>query len=312
MAINDMDCPNCGAPVQFGDGTRAACSFCKSQVYLSSDGVKAESQLNDLLAQPPVARGVDFDHVRQLVNDGKKVDAVKYVREQTDLSLSEAKAAVEAIARGETPNLPQHAAAAHGVSGVDLDEINELLVQGKKIEAIKLYREQTGVGLKEAKDAIEAIEATGWPPLPNPPGRTGTTVTYRPPQQKTSTAGCLLGCLPTLLFMGLCAGFIMLSSHIMFRAFGPLDQALAIINNDPAVVQAFGTPITPGVFVTGEMSSGGSSSSASMSVPISGPKRSGELNVSGSWRRGVWDLSIWVLYDEDGEEQTIFITRQIK
>jgi ribosomal protein L7/L12 len=311
MAIKDMECPNCGAPVHFGDGTRAMCSFCKSQVYLSSDGVKAESKLNDLLAQPPVARGVDYDHVRQLVNDGKKLEAVKYVREQTDLSLQEAKAAVEAIARGETPNLPQHAAAAHGVAGVDLDEINELLVQGKKIEAIKLYREQTGVGLKEAKDAIEAIEATGWPPLPNPPGPSGTTVTYRPPQ-KTSTAGCLLGCLPMLLFMGLCAGFIMLSSHIMFRAFGPLDQALAIINSDPAVVQAFGTPITAGAFVTGEMSGGGNSSSANLSVPIYGPQRSGEMNVSGSWRRGVWNIGIRVLFEADGEEQAILITRQVK
>jgi ribosomal protein L7/L12 len=29
---------------------------------------------------------------------------------------------------------------------------------GQKIEAIKLYREQPGAGLKEAKDAVEAIE----------------------------------------------------------------------------------------------------------------------------------------------------------
>ncbi len=31
------------------------------------------------------------------------------------------------------------------------------LAAGKKIEAIKLYRERTGVGLKEAKDATEEI-----------------------------------------------------------------------------------------------------------------------------------------------------------
>ena len=30
---------------------------------------------------------------------------------------------------------------------------------GDKIEAIKLYREATGVGLKESKEAVEAIEA---------------------------------------------------------------------------------------------------------------------------------------------------------
>ena len=32
---------------------------------------------------------------------------------------------------------------------------------GQKIAAIKLYREQTGAGLKEAKDAVERIEAGG-------------------------------------------------------------------------------------------------------------------------------------------------------
>jgi ribosomal protein L7/L12 len=312
MAINDMACPNCGAPVNFAGGSRAACSFCRSQLYLGSDGVKAESVLNDLLENPPVARGSDVDHIRQLVQDGKKIDAIKFVREQTGLGLKEAKDAVEAIERGESPDLPLRTVAVpHGVSGVDLDAINELLWQNKKIEAIKLYREQTGVGLKEAKDAIEAIEATGWPPLPNPPGQPATSTTP-PSRQKTSTVGCMLGCLPMLFFIGLCAGFIMLSSHLMFRAFGPLDQALNIINTDPAVVQAFGTPITPGVFVTGEMSGGGSSSSADLSVPIYGPKRSGELSVSGSWRRGVWDLSIWLTYDEDGEEQTISITRKVK
>jgi sugar lactone lactonase YvrE len=38
-------------------------------------------------------------------------------------------------------------------------EVVELVRAGNKIEAIKLYREITGMGLKESKDAVEAIEA---------------------------------------------------------------------------------------------------------------------------------------------------------
>ena len=38
-------------------------------------------------------------------------------------------------------------------------EIVRLLETGKKIEAIKVYRGRTGVGLKEAKDAVEAVAA---------------------------------------------------------------------------------------------------------------------------------------------------------
>jgi len=33
------------------------------------------------------------------------------------------------------------------------------LYEGKKIEAIKLYREQTSLGLKESKDFIDKMEA---------------------------------------------------------------------------------------------------------------------------------------------------------
>jgi ribosomal protein L7/L12 len=40
----------------------------------------------------------------------------------------------------------------------DTSEVEQLLRRGNKIEAIKVYREKTGVGLKEAKDAVEEIE----------------------------------------------------------------------------------------------------------------------------------------------------------
>jgi ribosomal protein L7/L12 len=313
MAINDRDCPNCGAPVDFAGSTRATCSFCRSQLYLTDAGVKASSALNDLLENQPVTRGVDSDRLKQLVREGNKIEAIKLVREQTGLGLKEAKDAVDAIERGELLELaPRVAEAGHGVSGVDLDEINELLLQNKKIEAINLYRQQTGIGLTEARDAIEAIEETSQPPLPGTPARVPGSTGSRPPRQRVLGPGYLLGCLPMLLFIGVCLGFIMLSSQVMFRAFGPLDQALQIINSNPAVEQAFGKPITPGPFITGEINSGGSTSSTQFNVPVYGSKRSGELYVNGSWRKGIWDLSVYVVYDEDGEEQTIQITQKVK
>jgi ribosomal protein L7/L12 len=38
-----------------------------------------------------------------------------------------------------------------------LQEVRRLKDGGNKIEAIKLYREQTGLGLKEAKDAVDGM-----------------------------------------------------------------------------------------------------------------------------------------------------------
>lgn len=43
-----------------------------------------------------------------------------------------------------------------GMSGEQIDEIRALIRAGRKIEAIKRVRELTGLGLKEAKDLVDA------------------------------------------------------------------------------------------------------------------------------------------------------------
>lgn len=47
-----------------------------------------------------------------------------------------------------------------GDERIDNDEIRALIRADRKIEAIKLVRERTGLGLAEAKDAVEALERT--------------------------------------------------------------------------------------------------------------------------------------------------------
>lgn len=49
---------------------------------------------------------------------------------------------------------PGGVSAAAGVSA----EVLELVRQSQPIHAIKLYRQQTGVGLKEAKDVIDGLK----------------------------------------------------------------------------------------------------------------------------------------------------------
>lgn len=38
------------------------------------------------------------------------------------------------------------------------DAVKQAILAGRKIEAIKLHRELTGLGLKESKDAVEKLE----------------------------------------------------------------------------------------------------------------------------------------------------------
>jgi large subunit ribosomal protein L7/L12 len=91
--------------------------------------------------------------LRALLADGRFIEAVKRYREATGAGLAAAKDAVEALERGEA--LPETEPASSAADTA----IVALIEGGKKIEAIKLYRQTTGVGLKEAKDAVEAIAA---------------------------------------------------------------------------------------------------------------------------------------------------------
>ena len=91
------------------------------------------------------------ERVRSLMDEGQKIEAIKLYRERTGAGLKDSKDAVEAIGRGEGRPSRQDD---RGFQ----EEVVSLLEQGQKIGAIKLYRERTGVGLKEAKDAVEAIQ----------------------------------------------------------------------------------------------------------------------------------------------------------
>ena len=93
------------------------------------------------------------DELRALMAAGRKIEAIKQYRAATGAGLADAKNAVEALERAGS--LPPR----ESVDSSFEDKILSLMKQGKKIGAIKLYREKTGVGLKEAKDFIEALAA---------------------------------------------------------------------------------------------------------------------------------------------------------
>ncbi len=92
--------------------------------------------------------------VIEALNKGNLLEAIKLLR-SSGIGLKEAKEALEAYAGGKPP---PHAPTFSGVPmGQSLPpQVAQALQQGNKIEAIRLMREQTGLGLKESKDAVEA------------------------------------------------------------------------------------------------------------------------------------------------------------
>lgn len=99
--------------------------------------------------------------VRDALRDNDRIAAIKLYREFTGAGLAEAKQAVENLADHGT--LPTPAGNQTSVVPTILPErqawIEEALFKGKKIEAIKLYRDGTNLGLKESKEAVEKLEA---------------------------------------------------------------------------------------------------------------------------------------------------------
>jgi ribosomal protein L7/L12 len=118
------------------------CAECKADLSVSSEnedevgGTEAPSLNNRVIA---------------LVRDGRKIEAIKLYRDLTGAGLKEAKDAVEALERGDPP------ASTSGRATEDDADILDLLRAGQKIRAIKLYRDKTGAGLVDAKNAVETL-----------------------------------------------------------------------------------------------------------------------------------------------------------
>jgi ribosomal protein L7/L12 len=109
-------------------------------------------------AAAPGTPGAVRDEVANLLVQGGKMEAIKLMRDKTGLPLAEAKAAVEAIGREDAivPPAPGLAATIQRAQQMS-DEVRRLAACGQKIEAIKLLREKSGLGLKEAKDLVDRL-----------------------------------------------------------------------------------------------------------------------------------------------------------
>jgi ribosomal protein L7/L12 len=97
--------------------------------------------------------------VQSALRAGSAIEAIKLLRDATGLSLKEAKDRIDAEAR--QGNTTAQATQYPQMPGSLPFEVVRAMQAGNKIDAIRLLREQTGMGLKEAKEAVEASQ-----PLP--------------------------------------------------------------------------------------------------------------------------------------------------
>jgi ribosomal protein L7/L12 len=95
--------------------------------------------------------GLQPDHVQklhELIHAKQIIQAIQLYREATGVSLTEAKEAIEEMRLIEVTKPPS--GARNYDDPVLEGKIKSLLNKGKKIDAVKIYRAEYGLGLKEA------------------------------------------------------------------------------------------------------------------------------------------------------------------
>lgn len=121
-----------------------------------------------------------LQEVLNLLGTGRKLEAVKLIKESSNLGLKESKDLADLLYENLgseaileqvlTPFLPffekkqeiipqQTSQNTEFGTKVSMDTILDLIRKGKKIEAVKLVKDTDGLGLKESKDIVEAIQA---------------------------------------------------------------------------------------------------------------------------------------------------------
>lgn len=111
------------------------------------------------------------EEIATLLKNNKRLEAIKELRAASGADLKRAKEVIDRVAAGQSfRSMVSLKGEEQADSDIDSDSetelkqieeeldgrLRDLLAKGRKIDAIKLYREQTGASLKEAKEAIEA------------------------------------------------------------------------------------------------------------------------------------------------------------
>jgi ribosomal protein L7/L12 len=160
-----FNCPNCSAPLTYdGESATIVCQYCHTSVIvpeeLRPESTRAGSTTS---ANLPKDLQANWAEIERLAHAGQKIEAIKLMRETFEIGLKDAKDAVEAIQNGQIVQMSNFQVISTRTPASVMDaetteRIRVLLQEGNKLQAIKLYREVMGNGLKEASDAIDAME----------------------------------------------------------------------------------------------------------------------------------------------------------
>jgi Cytochrome oxidase complex assembly protein 1 len=120
-----------------------------------------------------------------------------------------------------------------------------------------------------------------------------------------------VGCLVPMVCCGVFGIGTYFAATQMIKSSGAYVGALASVNDDAEVAAALGTPVTPGLAMSGSVKTENNRGSADFTVPVEGSKAKGSLHVVGaSTGAGPWVYSTISITTADGK--TIDVLRNSK
>ena len=113
-----------------------------------------------------------------------------------------------------------------------------------------------------------------------------------------------VGCLGMLVVLVVFVGSILLIVFGALKSSDAYKTAVARAKANPQVIEALGTPIEEGMFLSGKTNVDGSSGEADLTIPISGPKGKAKIYAVATKRAGRWTYST-LEAEIDGRDERI-------
>lgn len=99
--LEPLKCPSCTASLEYdGRSESIRCLYCATTIIVP-DSMKTSSATSGVLGDEDPIQAANIHEILRLVQDGKKIEAIKLYRETFGVSLAEAKEAVERLERGD-------------------------------------------------------------------------------------------------------------------------------------------------------------------------------------------------------------------
>ncbi len=89
-------------------------------------------------------------------------------------------------------------------------------------------------------------------------------------------------------------------AFVLAKSADVYQDAVAMVKEDPRAIELLGEPIETGWQFRGNITTGDQGGEAEFTVPVSGPKGSGELEVEAEKVDGEWKYERIRIYPDDG------------